>query len=593
MNERRGIAGQLLRYGPLAAIAGVLVWHALQYAFVTDDAFISFVYSRNLAHHGSLVFNLGDRVEGYTNFLWTFVLGLLMVVHIPPEIASQVLGLGFGIATLWVTFRIVEHCAGTGEPRRTPFAYVTPLLLALTAGYACWSSGGLETQMFTFFVASAFLEYARADGDHRRFRRLGVYLALAAMTRPEGMLVTGVLGLHRLGLNLIRDRRLRPTTDEIRGVSNFLMLFVPYFAWRWWYYGYPFPNTYYVKASGAIQFHGDFAAAMWKAGFYYLHQWAVQTRILWALPLAVVGLVVARPRTARFAMGTAAALLSVAYLGYTAKVGGDFMGLHRFIMPITVLVAVGVGLGLAVVAGWLRDRLARADYAVAAVAAALVVAFAVSQYHLTVRSLTWGNFASDHGIDTPAFLSVYTHDRAVVGMHMKDCFLDDDFAVFGGVGAQPYYSQVDGIDAFGLVSWDVAHCQPRTNARAGHDKWGEDGLLKKQPRRDGHVCPPEHDHRYDWSKVHGGPPTFWFARYAFSKGPVPSAGDWQGRAPAGNDYTQVTLHIGCTDSIHHDHPPGWKPASPEPLQNGTFYTFYIRKERLKTFQCKGLVERSR
>ena len=37
----------------LLAIAGVvLVVHSLAYNFVTDDAYISFVFSRNLAEHG-------------------------------------------------------------------------------------------------------------------------------------------------------------------------------------------------------------------------------------------------------------------------------------------------------------------------------------------------------------------------------------------------------------------------------------------------------------------------------------------------------------------------------------------------------------
>ena len=43
----------------LAALA--LIAHSLVFNFVTDDAFISFVYSRNLAEHGQLVFNLGER----------------------------------------------------------------------------------------------------------------------------------------------------------------------------------------------------------------------------------------------------------------------------------------------------------------------------------------------------------------------------------------------------------------------------------------------------------------------------------------------------------------------------------------------------
>src|SRR5262252_3921733 len=84
----------------LASIA--LVAHSLVWNFVTDDAFVSFVYARNLARHGQLVFNLGERVEGYTNFLWTVILALLMKVGLAPEIMSRVLGTAAGCGTLFV-----------------------------------------------------------------------------------------------------------------------------------------------------------------------------------------------------------------------------------------------------------------------------------------------------------------------------------------------------------------------------------------------------------------------------------------------------------------------------------------------------------
>ena len=45
-------------YGPVALAAALLVAHSLLFNFVTDDAFISFVYSRNFARSGELVFNL-------------------------------------------------------------------------------------------------------------------------------------------------------------------------------------------------------------------------------------------------------------------------------------------------------------------------------------------------------------------------------------------------------------------------------------------------------------------------------------------------------------------------------------------------------
>jgi hypothetical protein len=60
MAERRDAAPR-----ELLGIAGiVLVVHSLAYNFVTDDAYISFVFSRNFAEHGELAFNLGDPVEG-------------------------------------------------------------------------------------------------------------------------------------------------------------------------------------------------------------------------------------------------------------------------------------------------------------------------------------------------------------------------------------------------------------------------------------------------------------------------------------------------------------------------------------------------
>ena len=88
------------------------------------------MFSRNLAEHGQLAFNLGDPVEGYTNFLWTFLLGALMVVGIPPEIAARVLGVGFGLGVLAVTFRIGERVLGRGHP----VAGLAPLLLACSSG---------------------------------------------------------------------------------------------------------------------------------------------------------------------------------------------------------------------------------------------------------------------------------------------------------------------------------------------------------------------------------------------------------------------------------------------------------------------------
>ncbi len=534
----RPMTSDRLRWLLLAIAAIALVLHSLAYNFVTDDAYISFVYSRNLAEHGELTFNLGSPVEGYTNFLWTALLGGLMVAGIAPEVSSRVLGTACAVLTLYVVFRMVERALG----RKTPWAAVAPLLLACSSGFACWTSGGLETQLFVLLCAIALDAVVAAEefANERALRRGGIALALAAMTRPEGVLIAAALGVVRLVCNLVARRRVI-ARDELLAIACFLVLWAPWFAWRWWYYGWPFPNTYYVKASGPWA-PPTLAADMWKSGLYYLWTWLLQTKLLYALPIAAAGLVTAPPRSPRFALALGCAVLGAAYLPYAVSVGGDFMGLHRFIMPMFVVAAVAVVLGLE----WLVERLPVRRRNAAAIGAgiALVVGFAITQVLLTSQSLRWGNFDNDRGIDTPAFLIVYTEDRAAIGRAMAGCFRPDDYSIVGGAGAQPYYARMSGIDVFGLVSRRIAHEEPRTRARPGHTKWGNDALLAS----------------YD--------PTFVFSCYAIHAAPaqprLPCAGFWLARG-----YEEVTMHV------------------PELQQQGTYYTFLAKKSR--DFQCPGLV----
>src|SRR5262249_17447626 len=137
-----------------------------------------------------------------------------------------------GIATLLVVARLTRRLRGAPSL----WDLVAPALLAASSGYACWCSGGLESQMFTFFVIVGLAE--------ERPVASGLALAAAALTRPGGVLVAAVVGLGRV---VVRRRFGR---DELLFGAAFAALWVPYYAWRWWYYGWFFPNTFYVKAGG-------------------------------------------------------------------------------------------------------------------------------------------------------------------------------------------------------------------------------------------------------------------------------------------------------------------------------------------------------
>jgi hypothetical protein len=412
-------------------------------------------------------------------------------------------------------------------------------------------------------VTGALDAVVEAVTRRRALRRAGALMALASMTRPEGPLVAVVLGAVWIAYRLLDHRARRrqaaagalpaarlvgfASRDELLAAAWFLGLWLPWFAWRWWYYGYPFPNTYYVKAAGewvdANAPVPKLAARMIENGLYYVWLWLQQTRLLYALPLVAIGLGagILRIRTPRGVLALALGLLAAVYVPYTISVGGDFMGLHRFIMPLFVVAAIGVVLGL--------EQLARTvpapHRALASLAACALLAgaFAYTQVRLTRAQLA--SRAADHGIDTPGFLIVYTEDRAKIGRAMAPCFREGDFSIVGGAGAQPYHARMRAIDVFGLVSERIAHEEPRRNARAGHTKWGSDALLAQYDPTFVFSC-------YDIHPTAAQPQLGWCSGY------------WRARG-----YELVTMHV-----------PGLE-------ERGTYYTFLAKKAR--DFQCPGRV----
>lgn len=526
--------------GLLAVAVAILVAHTLRYDFVTDDAYISFVYARNLAEHGELVFNLGDRVEGYSNFSWTVLLAALYALGIGPELASRALGLGCGVGALLVTYRLASRALGGSSA----WAALPSLLLACSSGFACWTSGGLESQLFVLTCLGALAQLANALAEPSRARWLGLggWCGAAALTRPEGLLVTAVMAIavaatlvaRERGALIARLRSLWGAGGPRAAALAFAALWLPHLVWRLWYYGWPFPNTYYVKAHGPWQ-PPELAAAMWRAGGYYLWSWLGQTGLLWVLPLTAWGLVASRWRS----VTAPAAGLAVAYAFYAASVGGDFMGLHRFILPLFPIAALGTTLGLVRAA----ELLPRWPRATVVAAVALGLSFATCQVRLTSRSLAADNQRADHGIDPPAFLITYTRDRAAIGRALAPCLRRGDFSIVGGAGAQPYFARMRAIDVFGLVSERVAHEEPRVRARAGHTKWASDALLVSLE------------------------PTFVFSCYTLhaeaASPPLACAAPWQARG-----YEVVTLEV---------------PALGE---RGPYYSFLARRDR--RFACASL-----
>ena len=371
-----------------------------------------------------------------------------------------------GALTLLVAARAMRRLRGAATP--SPLWDVLPaLILAGIPGYACWSSGGLETQLFTLLCtagATAYLSVYLAEAPTAGLGRAGLLVGLAALTRPEGYLLCGLLGLHRLIVKLRTGASLRerlvPTGGELRFIACFLLLTVPHLLWRRSYYGYWVPNTFYIKSSGG--------AAAWSQGLYYLLAFARDQKlfvlpILWALGL---GRRLETSAERRYLLlGAVTYLWTAAFLLYVVSVGGDFMGLYRFVLPIVPLNVLCGALGLwrlgagaesesgAPVRGWALG-----------LTALLLGLHAVNAYFVDRHAL--GFIGADRGIDTPGYLRYYTSDRAAIGKWLGQNVRPDDYQVVGGAGAQVYYAGIRALDSFGLSDAYVAHEVAPVSTRA-------------------------------------------------------------------------------------------------------------------------------
>src|SRR5713101_3668142 len=138
----------LLRRVLLLSVCGLLVVHALHFFRPVDDAYISFRYAENLAAGQGVVFNAGERVEGYTNFLWVVVLAVCRLMGAPVPLASQILGVLLTIGSILLAADLARRMIPSGRGAGIPAA----LLLAASPAMAMWAGGGMEVPLFSFLA---------------------------------------------------------------------------------------------------------------------------------------------------------------------------------------------------------------------------------------------------------------------------------------------------------------------------------------------------------------------------------------------------------------------------------------------------------
>ena len=215
------------------ALLCVASWvHQDHYDFQTDDAYISYRYAHNWALGAGPVFNRGERVEGYTNFLLVAFLALVRRLGGDIVVASRTLG----TLSCWGLIAAMFWMMRSQLGRSPAFALAGAAALALHAALSTWARSGLETLPLAFLVLLAQILFLHEHRHQRHHWRSALVFAAVALLRADGLLFLG-------GAVVFLLLRRQPPRALASLVLPFLGVLLPYFCWRWNYDGWLLPNT--------------------------------------------------------------------------------------------------------------------------------------------------------------------------------------------------------------------------------------------------------------------------------------------------------------------------------------------------------------
>ncbi len=228
-------------FGLAAAVVIFLALTAAYFDYTIDDTYISLRYARNVAAGRGFVFDQTvPLVEGYTNFLWITCEAALFALAVPGDVVTWVklIGVLWGVGALAAAYLVGREAYGAGA------GAFAALFLAGTGNFAFWAVGGLETMQYVCLILFALLFTINAGRSFAFAAAAGTAWALAALARPEGL----VLAMVTLAFGVAASRRGRPRYRYLFAGAVLAVGYGAYFVWRYHFFDMFLPNTYYARA---------------------------------------------------------------------------------------------------------------------------------------------------------------------------------------------------------------------------------------------------------------------------------------------------------------------------------------------------------
>ncbi|MDH4156938.1 MAG: glycosyltransferase family 39 protein [candidate division Zixibacteria bacterium] len=287
----------------------------LRNAWVCDDAYITFRTIDNFLNGQALSWNTAERVQAYTHPAWMFL--MMFLNAITGEFFLTVIFLSFVLTlagAVWLVYRGAARSAA---------GILGLLLLMLSKAFVDYSMSGLENPLTHLLIVLFLYVYFARKSDRHTLFLLSFTAGLAVCNRMDTIL----LFAPAIAYAFWKVRSWRAPVVIIAG-------FAPVLLWELFalfYYGLPFPNTYYAKLHTGIA-----KADLVRQGLYYLWD-SLRADPLTLLVLAagcILPVALKELRKLPVVIGT------LVYTGYVVYIGGDFMSGRFLAAPFLCAVVI-------------------------------------------------------------------------------------------------------------------------------------------------------------------------------------------------------------------------------------------------------------
>lgn len=420
---------------------------------IAEDAYISFRYAENFASGSGLVYNIGEKVEGYTNFLWVMILAAISYLSFDVPTYGQITSIFFFGLILFTFQQLCRHFR-----LGIWLAAIMTISLALNPCLARWASSGMEVTLYSSLLLLTLFFYF-TSGEKSPDWLWGLFLGLSCVTRPEAIAIAGLFFLFAFfskGKPLFK-RFIMPLIIVMALVGSHVLF-------RLLYYQALFPNTYLAKVHGVEGLYGR--------GLSYVHSFLIfhDYYFFAIIPLFLLS---SLRRKVEFLLPLSLSILAVIIVIFE---GGDFYDYYRFLTPYLPFFYLLLALTWSYLFELSSREWFKGTYVFQMFLISVIVLFSLD---MSFHAFPW-RAREAHNFLTACELN---HSRRLVGMSLKQNCPPETTIMINCAGIIPYYSRLPSIDAMGITNAEIARSLPPEGVElmSGHDKFNPQAILALKP----------------------------------------------------------------------------------------------------------------